>query len=129
MTEREWQSGLYRYRGTVTRVVDGDTITVRRDCGMDITHEVALRIAGVNAPESVGPTRAEGLVSKAWMERTLLGQRVYVRTYKDHRSFTRYVADVLFEPDQHGELRNLADDMIAAGVAVRTDQHGKAITP
>ncbi len=117
---------LYRYRGKVSRVIDGDTISVMVSCGLDVYHEVTLRLAGINTPEVVGAGRAAGLAAKAWMTDRALGQTVYIQTFRDRRSFTRYVAVVLLAEDD-GTLTDIATELITAGLATRTDDYGHLI--
>lgn len=119
----------FEYQGTVVRVVDGDTFVVRADLGFDpIETTKQIRVLFANAPEKHGATRVAGLAAEAWLTDRLMGKKVLFLTRKDEQSFVRWLAEVWYDPDAKGELRNLADDMIAAGVAIRTDEHGKAIT-
>ncbi len=49
LTADQW---AYRYRSTVTRVIDGDTVEASVDLGFRFTHNpVHLRLGGYNAPE------------------------------------------------------------------------------
>lgn len=41
----------YVYRAHVTRVYDGDTLTVTLDLGMNITRKCSCRLSGVDTPE------------------------------------------------------------------------------
>jgi len=108
----------YHYAGDVTRCIDGDTVRVRLSLGLSVGVTVDLRLAGIDAPEVVGATRAAGLAARAHLESLVGGRRVYVRTYRDRRSFTRYVAD-LFVVGPDGTLTDVADEMVAAGHATR----------
>lgn len=109
----------YHYRGQVVRVVDGDTVSVMLDLGLNAYHLVSLRLAGVNAPEVVGTDRAAGLAATAFLRTMLDGATVYVRTYKDRRSFNRYVADIWVDaPGAPLEYLNVADELLRAGHAV-----------
>tara|TARA_Y100000034_G_scaffold128612_1_gene183550 strand:+ start:769 stop:1155 length:387 start_codon:yes stop_codon:yes gene_type:complete len=42
---------MYNYRAKVTRVVDGDTIDLEVDMGLDITCHIRGRLTGVDTPE------------------------------------------------------------------------------
>ena len=75
-----------------------------------------LRLAGINAPEVVGATRSAGEAARDWLA-SLLGQRlVYVQTFRDTRSFTRFVADCYIS-DEGDELQSVAELMVASGHA------------
>ncbi len=104
------------YRGKVSRVLDGDTVAIHLDLGLDVYHEVTLRLADVNAPEVVGPERAAGLAAKAWLTDHAIGRDVYVQTLRDKRSFVRYVA-LVYLPDDVGTLESFSDALVAAGHA------------
>lgn len=66
---------MYRYRATVTRVVDGDTV----DCNIDLGFSVVLsnqriRLHGIDTPESRTRDKEEkkyGLLSKAFLQKQL----------------------------------------------------------
>lgn len=109
---------LYRYRGTVLRVIDGDSIEISLDFGMRVYHTMQLRIAGINAPEIVGGDRAAALAAAEALESLVTGQTVYVRTHRDGRSFARYVGDI-FVLGADGELVDVAALLVAGGYAER----------
>jgi micrococcal nuclease len=54
---------VYEYRAALIRVVDGDTMHLAIDLGLDIATRMTIRIAGVNAPEMSTP---EGQQAKLW---------------------------------------------------------------
>ena len=62
---------MYEYRGEVLRVIDGDSLVVEIDLGFRIKHTVVVRLAGIDAPEVVGESRARGLAAARWIEDTL----------------------------------------------------------
>ncbi|HIE50317.1 MAG TPA: hypothetical protein EYP85_01040 [Armatimonadetes bacterium] len=87
---------MYRYKATVVRVVDGDTLDVDVDLGFYVRQRMRLRLRGINAPELRGPERARGLEAKAFVAETLSRVPfVAVRTYKIGK-YGRYIADVYF---------------------------------
>jgi len=107
--------------GTVSQVVDGDTIKVR------FTREVAIRIADCWAPEKKRTDhhseKPRGIAARDAMELLADGERVrvVVRTdgdedFGDSLTFGRVVADVYRESDG----KNLAKGMIQKGHAFRT---------
>ena len=113
----------YRYRAVVRRVVDGDTLHVDVDLGMRTFRRTSLRIAGIDAPEinrGTEASRAAGDAARLDLEELLpVGTDIYVRTYKDRKTFDRYEADVYRE--NNGELEDVAALMVAAGHAMRSE--------
>lgn len=101
---------VYVYRATVTRVVDGDTYITLIDLGFRVSIEISLRLHGVDCPEM--PTEA-GKAATQFVRDLLLnsGGRVLVQTYKDQRTFARWVADVWVDG------KSLADELVRAGHA------------
>lgn len=83
------------YRGTVVRVADGDTITVRDTDGAQ--HKV--RLHAVDAPEL---KQAHGLKSQGWLSDQLLNETVKVRVMDKDR-YQREVAKVLIPGPDCGE--------------------------
>lgn len=118
MNASDWPQ--YSYRGVLKRVVDGDTVVATLDLGLRVFTDVALRLAGIDAPEinrGEPEERALGRRARNFVER-YEGRGVCVRTYRDKRSFNRYVADILLI-EQDGELQDLAGVIVEAGHAVR----------
>lgn len=88
----------YTYNALVTKVYDGDTITVDMDLGFGITMKKrSLRLFGINAPEVRGEQREEGLKSRDWLKAKILGERIIVKTIEDSTGkYGRYLAVVYF---------------------------------
>lgn len=86
----------YTYRGTVLKVVDGDTIDVQVDLGFDVSIKQRLRLLNVFAAER---NDALGKVHTAALAKLLPdGSKVTVRTEKDKTDkYGRYVAEVWSE--------------------------------
>jgi micrococcal nuclease len=97
---------VYIYRAECVRVVDGDTLVLRVDLGLRCSVEIEARLHGIDAPELRTP---EGKQAKVFVERLLPGLPLVVQTFKDQRSFARWVCDVFVG----GEL--LADVLRRAG--------------
>ena len=56
------QLSLYNYKGTVTRIIDGDTISATIQVGLDVQlNNQILRLKGINAPEMKGETRESAI--------------------------------------------------------------------
>ena len=120
------------WRGTVTRVIDGDTIEVMADRGYNQYQLMRLRLSNINAPE-LRPRKAErdeaDLVDekvRAILSRnhlTLLAPPTsHVVWETDKKSFDRYVSWVWISttdgswPDDR--LESLNHLMVASGHAV-----------
>lgn len=116
MNVSEWP--LYRYRATVTRIVDGDTVRVSCQLGMYVSREVSIRLLGYDAPELFsGTDRAAGARARDALARIIpVGSTVYVATRLDRTSFDRLLGTVFVEGSD-GELHDVAELMIAGGLA------------
>ena len=117
----------YLYDIRNIRVVDGDTIEcdilLQADLGFRefITLERRkhkLRMYGINAPETRGSSRPEGLRSKKWLnELMLVSRNVRIQTIKDKSGkYGRYLAIVLVK--QGTEWVNVNEKMVELGLAV-----------
>lgn len=105
----------YIRKAIVTRIVDGDTVHVAINLGMSITFETSLRLAGINAPEVVGATKAEGLAAKVALADMLpIGTEVVLKTEKPKDKYGRYLAWIYFP----GATKSVNAEMIDAGFAV-----------
>lgn len=84
---------LWEYRAVVKRIVDGDTLYVLFDLGLNQYAYESIRLAGVQAPELFsGNFRDQGAEAKAQLESICgPGTQVKVYTDKDHETFGRYV--------------------------------------
>ena len=113
------KDNLYCYAFTATRVIDGDTVVGTVDLGFRTSHEITVRILGIDAPEMKGPTRQDGLAAKFYLIDTLnkkaTGQ-VFIRTHRDKQtdSFGRWLGDL-----ETADGRSVAEMMIEAGHAKR----------
>lgn len=101
---------VYVYRASCVRVIDGDTYVLSIDYGFHQSGEWHVRLHGVNAPEL---STAEGKAARDYVQSLLTPSRpLVVQTFKDQRSFERWVCDVWIEDE------SLADLLVAAGHAV-----------
>ncbi len=117
---------MYEYRAKVTKVHDGDTVTVSIDLGLDvILVDKSLRLNGINAPEMNTP---QGKVAQKFLENILLGKDVLVKTYKDKtEKYGRYLADVaVISGDHYGEW--VSKVMVDSKQAVPWDGKGQRPT-
>jgi micrococcal nuclease len=104
----------YVYRATGTRVVDGDTFLAAVDLGFRVTYNCMVRLRGVNTPEKGKPGAQAAAVALGGM---VLNRRLLLSSYKDERSFERWICDVW---SVEGPTPvSLADELIATGKGVR----------
>jgi micrococcal nuclease len=104
---------MYEYRAIVTRVYDGDTITVDIDLGFYtwIKSQV-IRLYGIDTPEIRGEERPEGLVSAEWLRSRILDKEVILKTHKDQKGkYGRWLAEVYLDGV------NLNEKLIEEGLA------------
>lgn len=103
---------MYEYQAKVIRVVDGDTLWLDIDLGMDIHVNQTIRLAYIDAPEM---STKEGQTAKAFIE-TLCpkGATVKLGTIKDHKEkYGRYLG-VIFVP---GLIPSVNEHMVDRGHA------------
>lgn len=103
----------YVYRATGTRVVDGDTFIASVDLGFRVTYSCIVRLHGINAPEK---NAKGGQSAKLALEQLVLNRRLLLSSYKDERSFERWVCDVWNVEGANSV--NVADALIGAGKGV-----------
>jgi micrococcal nuclease len=103
---------MYEYRARVTKVVDGDTMHLSIDLGLDVAIATTVRLSGVDTPEMNTPEgRAAKIYTQDWV--AALGGTVIVCTIKDKREkYGRYLAELL-APDG----TSLNQDLLASGHA------------
>jgi micrococcal nuclease len=106
---------MYEYSAVLVKVVDGDTMHVMVDLGMDIGVRTTLRVYGINAPEMA---TAEGKAAKtwaiAWFAENCPDGKFVIRTVKDKREkYGRYLATLVAPGGA-----NFNEDIVAAGMAV-----------
>ena len=103
----------FEYKAFVTRVYDGDTITVNIDLGMSVELKgVKLRLARINTPEVRGDERSQGIDSRDWLRAIVLNKFVTVKTIKDGMGkYGRYIAEVIINGI------NVNDELVKRGLA------------
>lgn len=109
---------IYEYMATVLRVVDGDTIVIDLDLGVDVHIKIRTRLVGIDAPE----LRTEaGKAAKAYMEKLLpVGTQIVCRTVKDRKEkFGRYLVNLeLPAAEANVAPTNINQHMVDVGHAV-----------
>lgn len=107
---------MYQYKGTVTNVVDGDTVDVTLEVGFYISLKLRFRLYGINTPELRTTTMTEGLASKARVSELLLNKTCVIDTYKPDK-YGRWLG-VFHVTDASGADINVNKTLIAEGLAV-----------
>lgn len=88
---------MYEYRAKVVHVVDGDTLRLEVDLGLETTRLITVRLSGINCPEKNTP---EGVVAMGFTAQWVREQAspegyLLIHTVKDKREkYGRYLADV-----------------------------------
>ena len=104
---------LYWYNAYVTKVYDGDTITVDIDLGFStIVKGMKLRLADIDTPELRGDEREQGLISRDWLREKVLDKWISVKTVRDKTGkYGRYLAYIYLDDE------NLNETMLNEGLA------------
>ena len=111
---------LYTYKAFMERIIDGDTLWVKIDCGFNTWVRQKLRLKSIDAPEI--PTK-KGQSAKRFVQQTLKRcEFLVVKTYQSDK-YDRYLADIFYLPMEkdenavaaQGELLNqkLLDERLA----------------
>tara|TARA_R100001015_G_C4633836_1_gene199325 strand:- start:356 stop:697 length:342 start_codon:yes stop_codon:yes gene_type:complete len=102
----------YVYKATVTKIVDGDTVDLLVDCGFNIIRKERIRFYGVDAWETRGEEREDGLKAKKFVEEKIpVGSEVVVRTGKERGKYGRYLGEI------YVDNRSLNDMLLEEGHA------------
>lgn len=108
---------MYEYRAQCVRVIDGDTVELLIDCGLDIHFRLKrARLEGINAPELGTP---EGAAAFTALRAHIEGKPVMVQTVKLSRTdaekidkWGRYLVRIMLDGD------NVNAWLVKAGFAV-----------
>jgi len=122
---------LFTYAATVKRVVDGDTLVVALLVAPGFSHELKLRLRGLDCPEM---STAAGRAAKRYVDGLVrTGDEVVVSTTKPDK-YDRYLADVFLRPAASDQLKAdrfepdaeifLNNALLEAGHAVRYEGVG-----
>lgn len=117
-------SPTYRYFAKVDRVVDGDTVDVAIEVGMNITVHARCRLFGIDASETRGEERPKGLLAKERLRELIKDVatddgKILVQTIKDKTGkFGRYLVILL---DPVNGVQNLNETLVSEGHAERRD--------
>ena len=93
---------MYEYKCKIVRVIDGDTVQVEVDHGMQIKSIQNIRLLEVFAPELDEPGGKEmKALLEQWCEKHKDGVLI-LNTRKDSRSFNRYIGTIIDAPPPVG---------------------------
>ena len=116
---------LYNYKAVVTRVYDGDTITVDFDLGLGIWCKgQKIRLYGIDTPELRGSERKAGLESRDWLREKILDKTVYIKTIKDRKGkYGRWLGEIWLINPLNAEPRHtsLNQTMVEIGLAEKVE--------
>ncbi len=112
------EKSLYHYKAKVTEVYDGDTCTVEVDLGMHtFLKDEKIRLSRINAPEVKGPGKENGIKSREFLRKLILGKEILLETIKDQgEKYGRYLGEIHLEtkPDK---FINVNDLLVEKGFA------------
>jgi micrococcal nuclease len=90
---------MYTYKSKVTKVYDGDTITVEVDLGFSFKFTNSFRLLRINCPEVRGESREEGLKSRDRLRELIMDKEVIIKLKDNTEKYGRYLAEVLVTVD------------------------------
>jgi len=100
----------YRYTALCQRVIDGDTFMAVVDLGFYVQALIRVRVHGLNCPEVRKPwhkadPESPGYKAAQFAHRTLVESldTILLQSYKDERSFERWVCDVWIDGQSYAE--------------------------
>lgn len=114
---------MYEYRAKVLRVIDGDTLHLAIDMGLETTRLITVRLYSINCPEMrdipAGPWAK--IYTEEWVkDHADADGYVQVHTIKDKKEkYGRYLA-IIFPLDEPID-QALNDALVADGHAVYKD--------
>jgi len=111
--------GVRDYVATVDRVVDGDTVDLHVEAWPTVVLQDRFRLLGINAPETRGAERPEGLKSTDWLKDKLAPHAqiiVRIPAKNERGKYGRWLGTLLV-PGADGQLIDLNKLMVAEGFA------------
>jgi len=111
---------LYWYKAECVRVIDGDTLELKFDLGMNTFRVERVRLSGIDTPEIFGVKKesieyARGMEAKQFVLDFVTGKELWVHTEKDKQGkYGRYVVDIYILD----EALSLCQNLVKVGLAV-----------
>jgi micrococcal nuclease len=103
----------YFYQALVERIVDGDSIEVLIDLGLDILHRAKIRLNGIDTPEIFRPQtpleKEAGLLVSNYLEELIKDKEIFIKTYRDSK-YGDYLADLSFNEDDEKTINQIMLD-------------------
>lgn len=109
---------MYEYKVLeIIKVYDGDTCTLRLDCGFGVSVVQTIRLYGINAPELKGDSHDSGLKSRNFlMEKLKSADSITIKTIKDKtEKFGRLLGIIFIDEDFS---KSVNESLIEEGLAV-----------
>lgn len=104
---------MYTYKAYVVSVYDGDTVTLRVDCGFNVSIIEKFRLLRINTPEIRGVERPDGLISRDRLREKILNKEVIIKTEKDRKGkYGRYLCEIFINDE------NINDWLVTEKLAV-----------
>lgn len=107
---------MYEYRAVVLKVIDGDTVDLDIDMGLNVHVHERIRLDGINTPESnskVAEERTAAFAATEFLRALLTDPKVMVKTKKDAKEkYGRYLGVVT-----NAAGVNVNEALVAAGHA------------
>jgi micrococcal nuclease len=114
---------MYEYNAVIVKVVDGDTLDVLVDLGLEIFIKLRVRLYGIDTPEVYGVKHdseeyAAGKKASDFVKKHLpQGAKVTIRTIKDKRGkYGRYLGKISFS--SNGNKMDLSTLLLENGLAI-----------
>ena len=104
----------YRYKGLVTRVVDGDTYDIEVDLGFSVRRKVRFRLYGINTEEITGPNKEKGLLIKNRVAELIENKIVVIQSIT-YDKYGRSVARIWYN-QLDNQLIDLSETLIKEGL-------------
>ena len=110
-----------KYKATILRWLDGDTVELLLDLGLRVHVESKFRLGRLNAPETKmyrGVTLEEkqrGLALTDMLKSKVPEETEVLVTVTKKGKYGRYIIELWFD-DEHGELTNLNDWLLNEGL-------------
>lgn len=105
----------------ITKIYDGDTITVDIDLGFGITKSEKIRLFGIDTPELRGDERPEGLISRDYLIELYENNKeytFYIKTIKDKKGkYGRYLGILYYYDEVMDNKINVNEHLIQEGYA------------
>lgn len=118
---------MYEYSAKMIYVVDGDTVDLDVDLGLDIHHLLRVRLLGIDTPElhsSIPEEREKAKRARLFLREAMMMQPdmksrdLVVKTEKDRtEKYGRYLATIFAV----GDLISFNQKLLDAGLAVPYD--------